>query len=525
MSLTRIFNNLSVGKKLFGGFAFVVLLTVIIAVIGVQAIREYNQRSLIVVAASSAESSLLKARADEKNFQLWFDPKYVEQAKALADEAVATVTPLKGALEVWADHERVDGIIAGVDEYKALLDELKKNITALPKVVNRIKGDLNSVARATVDTAQQLQEVQLQRMEEEYSFAVKELILIASLAVILAIAIALSLCLSIVRPVTESVDIANKVASGDLIVDVGSDDRGDEFGQLLAAFGAMVTNLRELIREIDTGASSIASSSEELSTVSSQTSKGVAEQQSQTDQVATAMNEMVATVNDVAKSAEAAFQAANYASEKSDSGEKAVRETLEFVGDLNKQSAEVTKQLNSLQAETHNIATVLNVIKSVAEQTNLLALNAAIEAARAGEQGRGFAVVADEVRSLAKRTQSSATEIETLISNLVSSAEISVNSMDAGNRLAEQTLERAELAGNTIREMAEAVEEIRQLNSQIATAAEQQSSVTEDINQNVTHIRDVGDQSAISTEQVSAASEELARLAEGLSTQTARFKV
>lgn len=207
------------------------------------------------------------------------------------------------------------------------------------------------------------------------------------------------------------------------------------------------------------------------------------------------------------------------------SGEKAVKETLHFVADLNKQSAEVTKQLNSLQAETNNIGTVLDVIKSVAEQTNLLALNAAIEAARAGEQGRGFAVVADEVRSLAQRTQSSATEIETLIGNLVSSAETSVNSMETGNRLAEQTLERAEVAGSTIREMAEAVEEIRQYNSQIATAAEQQSSVAEDINQNVTQIRDVGDQSAASTEQVSAASEELARLAEGLSTQIARFKV
>jgi methyl-accepting chemotaxis protein len=168
---------------------------------------------------------------------------------------------------------------------------------------------------------------------------------------------------------------------------------------------------------------------------------------------------------------------------------------------------------------------LMDVIKSVAEQTNLLALNAAIEAARAGEQGRGFAVVADEVRSLAQRTQSSATEIETLISNLVTSAETSVSSMETGNKLAEQTLERAEIAGTAIQEMADAVEEIRQYNSQIATAAEQQTSVAEDINQNVTQIRDVGDQSAASAEQVSAASEELARLAEGLSTQIARFKI
>lgn len=524
MSLTSSLNNLSVGKKLSGGFAFLVLLAVIIAIISIQTLSQYNKRSLIVAAASSAEASLLDARADEKNFQLRQDPKYIEQAKSLADHAGATIAPLKEMLEVQADHERVDSIIAGVNEYKSLLEELEDNISASPETVSRIENDLQSVARGTVNTALELQEVQVQRMEEQYDSAVTELIVIAGVAVVLALTIAWLLTRSVTQPVAESVEIANKVASGDLTVDVRS-DRGDEFGQLLAAFGAMVTNLRELVREIDTGASSIASSSEELSTVTNQTSKGVAEQQSQTDQVATAMNEMVATVNDVAKSAEAAFQAANHASEKSVSGEKAVRETLEFVADLNKQSAEVTKQLNSLQSETNNIGTVLDVIKSVAEQTNLLALNAAIEAARAGEQGRGFAVVADEVRSLAQRTQSSATEIETLIGNLVSSAETSVNSMEAGNRLAEQTLERAEVAGSTIREMAEAVEEIRQYNSQIATAAEQQSSVAEDINQNVTQIRDVGDQSAASTEQVSAASEELARLAEGLSTQIARFKV
>ncbi|HET8850600.1 MAG TPA: methyl-accepting chemotaxis protein, partial [Marinobacter sp.] len=242
-------------------------------------------------------------------------------------------------------------------------------------------------------------------------------------------------------------------------------------------------------------------------------------------QVATAMNEMVATVAEVAKSAESAFAAAQTASQRSGEGETAVNETLRFVTDLNSKIGEVMTKLRGLQSDTQNIGTVLDVIKSVAEQTNLLALNAAIEAARAGEQGRGFAVVADEVRSLAKRTQTSAEEIETLISNLVSSAESSVNTMESGTKLAEQTLERAQAAGATIREMAGAVEEIRQYNSQIATAAEQQTSVAEDINQNVTLIRDVGDQSATSTEQVAAASDELARLAEGLSTQVGRFRI
>lgn len=234
-------------------------------------------------------------------------------------------------------------------------------------------------------------------------------------------------------------EIANKVASGDLTVKVNS-DRGDEFGQLQAAFATMVTSLRDLIQQIDVGANNIASSSEELSTVTEQTSQGVSQQRDQTDQVATAMNEMVATVNDVAKSAESAFTAANHASETSINGERAVSETLSFVTDLNTEIGHVMSQLQALQSETQNIGTVLDVIKSVAEQTNLLALNAAIEAARAGEQGRGFAVVADEVRSLAQRTQSSASEIETLINTLVTSAEGSVATMEKGTALAGQTL-------------------------------------------------------------------------------------
>ncbi|WP_336367626.1 methyl-accepting chemotaxis protein [Marinobacter sp. C2H3] len=517
-------NNLSVGKKLAGGFAFVVILAVILAAFSINTLNSYNHRSVIVAKVSDVQSRLLDARTDEKNFQLRRDDKYIDSAKDLADKGAAILPSLKEMLVQPEDDARIDAIAADIDQYKQTLDQLQAGISGRPDQIVQIENRLKAVARDAVDIATELQNLQVKRMDNQYRTAVTTLIVIAGIVVVLAALMGWLLTRGITRPVNQAVQIANKVASGDLTVDVRS-DRGDEFGQLLAAFGTMVTNLRGLIREIDTGANSIASAAEELSTVSTQTSQGVAEQQSQTDQVATAMNEMVATVNDVAKSAESAFGAANRASEKSASGEKAVQETLSFVTDLNAQSQRIMEQLNSLQAETNNIGTVLDVIKSVADQTNLLALNAAIEAARAGEQGRGFAVVADEVRSLAQRTQSSASEIETLIGNLVTSAGASVQGMEAGNKLANQTLERAELAGSVIREMAEAVEEIRQYNSQIATAAEQQTSVAEDINQNITHIRDVGDQSAASTGQVSASSEELARLAEGLNTQIARFQV
>lgn len=523
MTISNSLRNLTVGKKLTLSFAILLVFLVIVSGVSLFSLDDYNHRVSIVKHANAAEIALLEAERDQKNFKVERDPRYIGHAIGYVDEAKSALTPLIEMNE-GEDRQRAEQIFDDVRTYEELLKRYEAGIDGPPETLKSIEEQLLAVATRTIGLTEDLKKLEQTQMQERYDLTVAEIIIVTVIALLSTLILAWILTKSITAPINEVVKIANKVASGDLTVDVRS-QRGDEFGQLLAAFGAMITNLRELIREIDTGASSIASSSEQLSTVTNQTSKGVAEQQSQTDQVATAMNEMVATVNDVAKSAEAAFEAAKDASEKSGNGEMAVRETLEFVADLNKQSANVMELLNGLQMETNNIGTVLDVIKSVAEQTNLLALNAAIEAARAGEQGRGFAVVADEVRSLAQRTQSSATEIETLVSNLVNSAETSVASMETGTKLAEQTLERAQLAGTAIQEMANGVEQIRQYNSQIATAAEEQSVVAEDINQNITLIRDVCDQSAASTEQVSAASEELARLAEGLSTQVARFKV
>ena len=524
MSILSKLNDVSVGKKLAGGFGLLVLLSAILVLISVVILNSYRERSVIVATVSNAESNLIQARVEEKNLQIRRDNQHLRQAEELIDRASGRLRDLTKLLEVPEDQNTVATVLRAVDQYKTLLRELSNNLDSRPDVIADIERRLVTNAREMVSGTKALQDIQIERMADQYSLAILEIVGIAIVGLIAAVLIAWTMIRAITGPINQTVEVANKVASGDLTVTVTS-NRSDEFGVLLAAFGTMVTRLRELIRQIDTGASNIASSSEELSAVTNQTRQGVADQRDQTDQVATAMNEMVATVSDVAKSAEAAFAAAQHASQKSGEGETAVNETLTYVTDLNGQIGTVMTQLKGLQSDTQNIGTVLDVIKSVAEQTNLLALNAAIEAARAGEQGRGFAVVADEVRSLAQRTQSSATEIESLISNLVSSAETSVSTMEKGSKLAEQTLERARSAGGTIQEMAEAVEEIRQYNSQIATAAEQQTSVAEDINQNVTLIRDVGEQSATSTEQVSAASEELARLAEGLSTQVAQFRV
>ncbi|WP_328187836.1 methyl-accepting chemotaxis protein [Marinobacter sp. OP 3.4] len=517
-------NNLSVGAKLGLGFAVMVLFSVVLIILALNSMGDYNRRSTIVGEVGMAQSLLLDARIQEKNYQIRKQADYIQQSKELADQAVEILLPLKDLFVVPEDDERVDRIVSGVEEYKATLDQLQASTESGAMNIGAVMDELVSVARANVDTAVELQEVQLGRMADDYDTLVTSFLSVGAVIVLLAVAIGWWLVRSVTHPIRQTVDVANRVASSDLTVQVET-NRGDEFGQLLAAFATMVTNLRELIRQIEEGSTNIASSSEELATVTQQTSEGVQQQSDGTDQVATAMNEMVATVNEVAKSAEAAFEAARRADGKASEGEQAVEDTIAAVTRLDAQNNEVMEQLRSLQKDTDNIGSILEVIKSVADQTNLLALNAAIEAARAGEHGRGFSVVADEVRSLAQRTQDSTTEIETLIGNLVSSADSSVHRMTSGTELSQETLETAQRAGETIREMAAAVEEIRQYNSQIATAAEEQTSTVEDINQNVTRIRDIAEQSAASTEQVSASSDELARLAEGLNSQVSRFRL
>lgn len=390
MPLAKL-NNLSVGKKLGSGFTLLVILAAAISVISITTLNSYNQRSLIVSGASSAESLLLEARTEEKNFQLYRSKEYLENSKGLVDQAVQTLLPLKDLFASAENDARVDSVVENAETYKTQLDELSWSLDNDYSVVDDAEKALRATADDMIANAVGLQQIQVERMEEEYDFAVLRLLAITAAAIVAGTMIAWFMIRSITGPIHQTVRVANRVASGDLTVEINN-NRGDEFGNLLAAFSTMVTNLRELIKEIDTGSSSIASSSEELSAVTKEARQGVSDQQVQTDQVATAMNEMVATVNEVARSAESAFNAAQNASQKSGQGEAAVTETLSLVTDLNSEIGHVMNKLHGLQSDTQNIATVLDVIKSVAEQTNLLALNAAIEAARAGEQGRGFSV-------------------------------------------------------------------------------------------------------------------------------------
>ncbi|WP_375154390.1 methyl-accepting chemotaxis protein [Pseudomonas sp. Q2-TVG4-2] len=284
-------------------------------------------------------------------------------------------------------------------------------------------------------------------------------------------------------------------------------------------------NLQQLIGHIGGITTQLATASDELSTVTEQTSAGVNRQRQETDQVATAMHEMTATVQEVARNAEDASGAAKRADEQATKGNAVVRRALAQIdrlsGEVNS-SAEAMTQLNQ---ETDGISTVLTVINGIAEQTNLLALNAAIEAARAGEAGRGFAVVADEVRSLAQRTQQSTAQIEELIGNLQKGARNASGMMNSSSGLAIETVVLARDVEQELQAITETVSIIQAMNLQIATAAEQQSSVAEEINRSVLSVRDVADQSAEAARETATSTAELARLGNELQMLISRFRV
>jgi len=330
----------------------------------------------------------------------------------------------------------------------------------------------------------------------------------------------------IVGPLNDSIARVNGIALGEGDLTQRLPVQGqDEMAQLATAFNAFVERMQDLVRQVGAATEQLAAASNQLSITSGETSQQVLSQQSETDQVATAMNEMTATVQEVARNANEAARSAQQTDEEASAGREVVRQTIASIQSLAAGVEDGAAVIERLSADSAEIGQVLDVIRSIADQTNLLALNAAIEAARAGEQGRGFAVVADEVRTLASRTQSSTEEIQKMIERLQGNAGNAVAAMEKGRVQGRESVAQASRAGDSLEAITGAVASINDMNAQIASAAEEQSAVAEEINRNVINISQAVDQTARGSQQISSASETLARLAADLQGQLSRFKI
>ncbi len=363
-----------------------------------------------------------------------------------------------------------------------------------------------------------------QRSSDAYEEAFTLIVLSLVVIILALVAIAVLLTRSIVVPLAAAVSVAERVATGDLTQEIRIVGR-DEPALLLRALSRMQESLRDTIRKIAASSDQLASASEELHTVTEDTSRGLHQQSAEIDQAATAVNQMTAAVEEVANNAVSTADASRGADQTTRDGRDQVNQALSSIQQLVEDVTGTSSEIEQLATSANEISRVLDVIGSIAGQTNLLALNAAIEAARAGEAGRGFAVVADEVRALAHRTQQSTAEIEQMIGGIQTGTERAVGSMHSSQGRASGTLEIAEAAGQALELIAEAIAAINQRNLVIASASEEQAQVAREVDRNLVNIRDLAMQTSAGANQTSAAAQDLSRLAVELNGMVAQFKV
>lgn len=342
--------------------------------------------------------------------------------------------------------------------------------------------------------------------------------------VVLTVGLAWLLTKSITSPLNDALSIAERIATSDLskeILVTGT----DEAGRLLRALAQMQENLRTTIMQISDSSTQLASASEEMTAVTEESSRGLVAQNDEVNQAATAVTEMSAAVDEVARNAESASEESKRTQVYTEVGLARVAQTLKSIQKLNGNVKNTSEQIQGLSDRAQSITKVVEVIRAIAEQTNLLALNAAIEAARAGEQGRGFAVVADEVRALAHRTQVSTEEIEQMIAAIQNDSDLAVKAMNTSRDLATESLGVAQEASTSLDQIATAIVQINERNLMIATASEEQSHVAREVDRNLVSIRELATQSAAGASQTASACGEMSKLAVNLNQLVNRFVV
>ena len=363
-----------------------------------------------------------------------------------------------------------------------------------------------------------------QSAADQYSSAFNWVVGLLIIASLLTMLFAWLLTKSITQPIALALEAAETIAEGNLTRSIKVDGT-DEAGRLLLAMQKMQEKLRDTLMRISGSATQLASAAEELNAVTDESARGLAQQDNEIEQAATAVNEMTSAVEEVARNAVSTSEASKNATASAGDGRDLVHETVNAIERMSGDVQSTADLIGNLAEESRDIGKVLDVIRGLADQTNLLALNAAIEAARAGEAGRGFAVVADEVRALAHRTQQSTSEIERMVGSIQGGTQKAVSSMRNSTERAESTLNIAKGAGLALETINTAVIEINERNLVIAAAAEEQAAVAREVDRNLVNIRDLSTQSSNGAAQTSAASGELTRLAVDLNSMVSRFRL
>ena len=453
----------------------------------------------------------------------------LEVLKGLLDNGIkgyGAVMPAAGK-PVFAEMQQLIG------QYHVLLDQYKRLSEqnqvpqmqamlsgAMQDISNRIGELYDNLVKLSSDAAEQY----TAKARDDYQRALYLTFGVIGLVLVLTIALAWLLTRSIVSPLREAIGVAQNIAGGDLSHPVHASGR-DEATQLMHALAAMQASLKDALRLIGDSSHQLAAASEQMSAITQQTSRDLNRQSDEIQQAATAVTEMSVAVEEVARNTVSTSEVSRQSEDAARRGRERVGEAISSISKMSDDVHEASRQIEALSVQSQQVGKVLDVIGAIAGQTNLLALNAAIEAARAGEAGRGFAVVADEVRALAARTQSSTLEIEEMVNAIRSGTARVVQSMQSNSQQVGHTLQVAELAGQALDEISNGASAIHERNLVVASATEEQAQVAREVDRNLLNIRDLAVQTSEGADQISAASQELASLSIGLNGMMKRFQL
>jgi methyl-accepting chemotaxis protein len=465
------------------------------------------------------------------------NPEVARKSEALISELAAGVRQRMSDYEkligAEAERQEFNKLSGAFQEYLRIFGEIRQQIAAGERAegINRINTELAPLGGTIANSSIALEKLNAEAAivtgkaaDDTYTTARLVVFIALALALAATVILALVLTASIVKPLAIAVSASRAIAQGDLGRAVVAEGK-DEVTELLEALKDMQSNLRNTIGEISGSADILSSSAEEMASVMLDSAQGLERQSAEVEQAATAVNEMTAAVEEVARNAVSTSQASATSSESAQQGKRQLDDAITSIHGLTSEVLGASERAEALAAQTRDITKVLDVIRAVSEQTNLLALNAAIEAARAGEAGRGFAVVADEVRALAHRTGESTREIESMIGTIQQGTADTVGALKSSAAKAQTTLELANGAGQSLSAIASAVADINERNLVIASASEEQAVVAREVDRNLVSIRDLAVQSATGAQQTNAATSELTRLATNLSGLVARFNL
>jgi len=538
-----LLKNVKIKTRLMGGFGIVLSLFVICGVITTvlliksdRSIKVVKEQSLpFALIAKDIAFNVVQVQQFLTDVSATHDTEVFKEAEDSAGKFRQDVAKFKEMFRVEDDQEslrRLEELESSFNDYyetgkKMANAYVNQGIEAGNVLMEDFdKTSIAITAKVEEFVKQQTDEATLMsdNVQKSVSQIITVLLVMTLITIVSGILTAWYITSSVVRPLSRAVDVSNAIANGDLTIKIQSDSN-DETGQLLQSMDNMVTNLKKLIANMKETSSNMASASEQLSASSEQMSKGVISQSDRSAQIASAAHEMSQTVVEIAKNASSIAASASGTANIAREGENIVEKSVSEVKDIAKTVSESSKVMVSLGERSKQIGDIIRVISEIADQTNLLALNAAIEAARAGEQGKGFAVVADEVRKLAERTAKATSEIGSMIGAIQDEVQKSVTSMGEVSKMVGTGVEFSTQTGEALEKIVSSVSELQMMVQQIASATEEMSATSEHISGDIMAVARVSKETSTGSEQIADASSEVARLASRLLTMGEQFKV